>query len=326
MRMAAAGVGGPIPPPLAATGVGGLISPPLAATGVGGPISPPSTAVWRQALVERSEIELDSFSDLELAAVGAGSPVRGLVASSEIFALDEVALTSALAAALRGLEARGLVGPPRAATGVGAGGPLGSVPIPLGGDLATVVAIRRAPALVAVVSAVPPAAVRFPGQPGADEAIFAILHGFAVEGVGLVGLLEEVLSPGRMHCFTLCTPARQAERLLESWATLGESESGGASGPGEAGGPRPPGADLSVHVYVPDPVLPSHTQLALLGSAPAGDLDRPVVVHGPVPVPVHGPVAVLSWDGQAWEDCRPAGPDGTAWAEMFLAALSGPGA
>jgi hypothetical protein len=207
------------------------------------------------------------MSAMELAAVGAGSPLRGLVADQAFLDLDDRNLGEALGRARRALAGRGLVGPARP----------GGEPVParhggspvdfdLGGDLAAVVAVRRQPALIATVSAAAPERYRRPGSHPGSEALLAVLHGVASEVSGLFALLEETRAGRTMHLFTLCTPAVQGDRIFEAWQEL------------EATGP----AAVSVQIFQPDPVAPSRTQLVLQAG-----------------------VARLSADGAAWQRSVP---------------------
>ena len=77
-------------------------------------------------------------------------PVRGLLASTEMLALDDAAVVAGMVLALQNLVERGLVG-----TTLIEGGhdeEAHSVTVPLGGELAMVTAIRRKPALIGVVT------------------------------------------------------------------------------------------------------------------------------------------------------------------------------
>jgi hypothetical protein len=218
-------------------------------------------------LASTGSVELMSFSAMELAAVGAGSPLRGLVADEAFLDLEDRNLGEALGRARRALAGRGLVGP--AGPGrdsVAARDGDSQVDFELGGDLAAVVAVRRQPALIATVSAAAPDRYRRPGSHPGSEARLAVLHGVASEASGLFALLEETRAGRTMHLFTLCTPAAQGDRIFEAWQEL------------EANGP----AAVSVQVFRPDPVSPRRTQLVLQAG-----------------------VARLSADGAAWQRSVP---------------------
>ncbi len=207
-------------------------------------------------------VELPAFSTMELAAVGAGSPLRGLVADETFLDLDDRHLTEGLDRARQGLMERGLAGAPVAARNR----PAGQVNIPLGGDLAAIVAVRRSPAFVATVCAASPETYRRPGGAPGREAVLAVLHGVASAAAGTFALLEETTTRRGMHLFTLCTPAAQAVRVLNAWREL------------ETEGP----AAVSVQVLVADELRPRRTQLV-----------------------IHAGVARLSSDGATWQRSLP---------------------
>ena len=71
-------------------------------------------------LLEGGDHRLASFTSEELVAVGADSPLQGLVISERLAAMGPIPLTAALSAALRGLIARGFVHPEGAAAAGGA--------------------------------------------------------------------------------------------------------------------------------------------------------------------------------------------------------------
>lgn len=228
----------------------------------------PTVTDWRNRLAEASTVELMPFTRRELASVGAGSPVRGLVADESFLALGDEEVDVVLRHAREGLAARGLAGPPA----VSPEDP-SRIRIPLGGDLAAIVAVRRAPALVATVGAGPPELVRRPGgDPGAST-VLAVLHGVTggADG-GVLALLEETATGRGLHLFALSTPAAQAGRIRDAWRQLEEEA---------------PTA-VSVHVFIPDSIAPRHIQLALQSG-----------------------VARVSSDGQTWQRSEPdyAWPD-----------------
>ena len=200
----------------------------------------PTVASWRERLARSGTVELTSFSGMELASVGAGGPLRGLVATDAFLTIADGELNESLERARRGLVERGLAGPARP------GGGRGRVVMELGGDLAGIVAVRRSPALVASVSAAGPDAVEHPTPSSAASAVLAVLHGVTAAEGGLFALLEETLA-GDVHLFSLSTPEAQAMRILEACQVL------------EDDGP----VSVSVHVFVPHPVQPRHVQLAL---------------------------------------------------------------
>ncbi len=202
----------------------------------------PTVASWRERLTAAATVELTGFSGMELASVGAGSPVRGLVATDLFLATPGPALAESLERARQSLVDRRLAGPP-----VPSDDDPRVVRMPLGGDLAGIVAVRRQPALVATVSAAAPESVEHPGPASAIPAVLAVLHGVAGADSGLLALLEETVVPGDIHLFSLSTPEAQALRILGAWEEL------------EGDGP----AAVSVHVFVPDPEQPRHAQLVL---------------------------------------------------------------
>ena len=218
----------------------------------------PTVGGWRQRLASEGAFDLSSFTDAELAAVGADSPVLELVTSAAALAADNGEPRQA-DLLVDGLVARGLVA---------------RIPddpdlrLELGGDLAGIVAVRRRPALVASVVA-SRAFLDRPWVDPAKDAVLAILHGVAAEGVGLFALLEETLGNdrARRHNFALAAPAAQAARIRDAHRDLGATER----------------LSISVHVYVPDPEGPHHFQLVLT------DED-----------------ARLSSDGEAWQQEVPA--------------------
>lgn len=178
----------------------------------------PSTRVLKRALEYEGSIEFSPFTQWELAAIGAGSPVQGLVLSESLLAAEAETVKDEMILALQDLAARDLVGElleSDSEGGVVADSSDGLRSFRLGGDLAIVVAIRRAPALLGIVALVPGEAGLEPRPPDAGDQVLAVLHGFATERDGLLGFLEETLADaaGAMHRFTLSTPARQAERL-----------------------------------------------------------------------------------------------------------------
>ncbi|MCU1488871.1 MAG: hypothetical protein JWM85_276 [Acidimicrobiaceae bacterium] len=198
------------------------------------------------------ELRLASFTSEELVAVGADSPLQGLVISERLAALGPIPLTAALSAALRSLVARGFVHPEGtdlSAAGPGFGSPdrhgperfgqgefdVGgfdeeeldeelTVEIPLSGDLAVVVALRRSPAVVAVAFAPRPTDRNAPPRWGLHRAQ-AILHGFAAEPEGALGILEERRSPLGIHAFVLRTLADETAVLAGQLALLLETPS-----------------------------------------------------------------------------------------------------
>jgi len=198
----------------------------------------PSVAGWRRRLASEGAFDLSSFSDGELAAVGADSPVLDLVTSVAALAADggdprqADVLVDRLVA--RGLVARIPHDP--------------DLSLQLGGDLAGIVAVRRQPALIGSVAA-SQADIDRPWSDPAKGAVLTVLHGVAAEGVGLFALLEETVLNDRIrtHNFVVATPAAEAARIREAHRDLRATER----------------LVLSVHVYVPDPAGPHHYQLVL---------------------------------------------------------------
>lgn len=188
-----------------------------------------------QALVARlraeGELRLASFTSEELVAVGADSPLPGLVISDRLATLGPVPLTAALSAALRGLVARGFAHPELASApgdvGLGladrqlqqvldslsAAAPAGdAASLPLSGDLAAVVTLRRAPAVVCLVSEPTQEDLARRG-PLAHRRTDAILHGFTSDDAELAGFLEERRSALGIHAFVLRTLERECQAL-----------------------------------------------------------------------------------------------------------------
>ncbi|HET6966186.1 MAG TPA: hypothetical protein VFH58_15525 [Acidimicrobiales bacterium] len=245
----------------------------------------PTVGEWRERLAEAGTVELMPFTRTELASVGAGSPVRGLVADEDLAALDGAELQLALERARRSLAERGYAGPAFTPSADPS-----HVRIPLGGDLAGIVAVRRAPALVATVSAGSPELVRRPGGDPSACTVLAILHGVAAAGFGegagagedrpgLLALLEETTAGRGLHFFALSTPTAQAARILEAWHQLEED---GATA-------------VSVHVFIPDPRTPRHIQVVLQPG-----------------------VARMSDDGVSWQRSCPD----YEWSDLFQAAVA----
>jgi hypothetical protein len=218
----------------------------------------PTVAGWRQRLASEGAFDLSSFADAELAAVGADSPVLDLVVSGAVLAADNGDPRRA-DLLVDGLVARGLVA---------------RIPddpdltLELGGDLAGIVAVRRRPALVASVMA-SQADVGRPWVDPVKDALLAILHGVAADGVGLFALLEETLLADRAgtHNFALATPGAAAVRIRDAYHDLRATER----------------LSISVHVYVPDPNGPHHFQLVLTdGDARLSSDGRSWQQHVPV--------------------------------------------
>ncbi|MGI8751175.1 MAG: hypothetical protein ACR2MN_02480 [Acidimicrobiales bacterium] len=189
---------------------------------------------WRRSLADHGEIRLTPFDDAELVAVGASSPILGLVpAASADRSSAEVDST------LRRLRHQGLV---RAESDTGQA--------VLAGDLAGIVAIRRTPALVGIAT-VRPATVAGPDPPtaaGHSGQTIAVLHGLAREDGGLAAVLEEVVDADGMHHFTLCTPKVAADRLFEAWIDLCAD-----------GGP----VAVCCHIFAPSSAGPCHLELVV---------------------------------------------------------------
>lgn len=210
-------------------------------------LAPPTVAGWQALLQEVGATELCAFSQMELAAAGASSPLKGLVASASFLDLDDREFDEQITAAREGLIRRGLASAPSR----------GSNPDPteetydfkLGGDLAAVTAIRRDPALLGSISVVPVERVERPSNQSAADGVMAVMHGVAAGGLGLFALLEETLTAGAIHYFAIATPRAQAERVVDAYRELLEAAE----------------VAMSVHIYVPDRERPRHTQLALVG-------------------------------------------------------------
>ena len=262
------------------------------------------------------EHRLASFTSEELVAVGADSPLQGLVLSERLAAMGPIPLAAALSAALRGLVARGFVHPegatpggpgsradrqldrlldalgdgsPDDGDGIGVdgigGGGSGEVTVPLSGDLAAVVAIRRAPALVCLVSE-PTRRDLVRRGPLAHRRTDAILHGVAGGG-GLAGILEERRTALGIHGFVLRGVAEETQALCASLAEravtpdpdlpTGRSETAIEVAP--VGAPPRPSVRLLV-AYEPDAALPGRISWAGGPGTPAteqlGAVDLPV--------------------------------------------------
>lgn len=250
-----------------------------------------------EALVARllsgGDHRLASFTSEELVAVGADSPLQGLVISERLAAMGPIPLTAALSTALRGLIARGFVHPEGAAVAAGGaprsdrllqqvldalGGEAGSggpnapeaVSVPLSGDLAVVVAVRRAPALVALVSEPSRADLARRG-PLAHRRTDAILHGFTAEGVGLAGFLEERRSALGIHSFVLRSLDQQTRSLSTALAHRAHQPS--------ADGPAGP-CEVAFEVAVPDGSGRAGVRL-VVGVEPGHEGDR-ATIAGPL--------------------------------------------
>lgn len=253
------------------------------------------------------ERRLASFTSEELVAVGADSPLQGLVLSERLAAMGPIPLAAALSAALRGLVARGFVHPEGATPGEpaprgdhqlerlldvpGDGGPdggdgsAGEVSVPLSGDLAVVVAIRRAPALVCLVSE-PTRRDLVRRGPLAHRRTDAILHGVAGGG-GLAGVLEERRSALGIHGFVLRGVADEtralcaglAERAVAVDPDLPPGRSETAIEVAPVADPSRPSVRLLV-AYEPGAALPGRISWAGGPGTPAterlGDADLPV--------------------------------------------------
>ena len=238
------------------------------------------TATWSG----EGEHRLASFTSEELVAVGADSPLQGLVLSERLAAMGPIPLAAALSAALRGLVARGFVHPEGATPGgpgsragrqldrlldaLGEGGlddgssgdgdgiggdgiggdGSGEVTVPLSGDLAAVVAIRRAPALVCLVSE-PTRRDLVRRGPLAHRRTDAILHGVAGGG-SLASILEERRSALGIHGFVLRGVTEETQALC---------------------------ASLAERAVTPDPDLPTGRSETAIEVAPVGDPPRPSV-------------------------------------------------
>ena len=191
------------------------------------------------------ERRLASFTSEELVAVGADSPLQGLVISERLASMGPVPLTAALSAALRGLVARGFVhlegaaaaGPParadrdpqRLLDALADGlGPEGGqdLSVPLSGDLAVVVALRRAPSLVCLVSEPSRRDLALRG-PLAHRRTDAILHGVPGDAGELVGFLEERRSALGIHDFVLRSLAAETRALCADLAARTEAPDAG---------------------------------------------------------------------------------------------------
>lgn len=246
-------------------------------------------------LRDGGEHRLASFTSEELVAVGADSPLQGLVLSERLAAMGPIPLTAALSAALRGLIARGFVHPEGAATAPGGaprsdrhlqqvldalggepgpGGPNApeTVSVPLSGDLAVVVALRRAPALVALVSEPSRTDLALRG-PLAHRRTDAILHGFTDERGGLTGFLEERRSALGIHSFVL----RGLDQETRSLCAALEQRAHEPSGEAPAGP-----CEVELEVAVPDESGRTATRL-LVGLEPGPEGDRATISspHGP---------------------------------------------
>lgn len=184
-------------------------------------------------LAEGADVPLPALDPAELRALGAHSPVLGLVEPVPADPAEH-------AAAVERLTSRGLLT-----------GPDVEQPVTRpAGVVAEMLAVRAQPALVATVSVRPegdgtPAA---PTAAGWSGPTIAVLHGVALADGDLVGLLEETVESSGTHRFTLCTPSGQAERLFEAWVDLCQD-----------GTP----VGICCHVFVPDPEAPRHGELVL---------------------------------------------------------------
>lgn len=169
------------------------------------------TAALRERIGTRGEADLGSFTSEELVAVGADSPLEGLLVSERLAAMGPIPLNAALGSALRSLVARGLVDP----EAISSGSDLG--PLPLRGDLALVVELRRRPQLLALVTSPRPAELAALSL-SIPPKIEIVLSGFAERGERPL-FLEERRSLLGIHHFAVRNLRRQAAALVQ-W--LGE--------------------------------------------------------------------------------------------------------
>lgn len=213
-------------------------------------LEPPSQAQLLAVLSARGELPMPSFTAIELAAVGAGSPLRGLVASPRFLAMTDEELAGGMAGALDKLAAEGALERPEPNTASGK-------TAMLGGPLSTIVGVRRSPAVLVTVTLAARRALNASDPVDPSAQLLAALHGMAVQGMGLVGLLEETRTPEDDHNFVLCTPSRAAERLWITAARLQEAERA------QADNGLPEEIGLAMDVFHPDPVEPSHLKLVL---------------------------------------------------------------
>lgn len=229
--------------------------------------APPSTAQMLAVLSLHGELQMPSFTAVELAAVGAGSPLRGLVAGPNFLAMSDRELAAGMAAAIQRLTAEGMLESQKET-----GASTGAAPS-LGGPLSTIVGLRRSPAVVVTVTLAARGALDAPTPVEPSTRLIAALHGMAVEGKGLVGLLEETIA-GDDHHFVLCTPERAAERLWITAERLQQAEVDGAAGR------RPPErVGLAVDIFHPDPAQPRHLKLVVAPANAEGPDTTQKVVH-----------------------------------------------
>lgn len=251
----------------------------------------PSADVIRRRLEADGEIPLPTFTAMELAAVGAGSPLRGLVASPRFLALDDATVLTGMRGGLQRLAGDRLVefdGARQAEMGLSG--------IRIGGDLSNIVAIRRQPALLAPVTLVEPTGGIGNGEARPSQTLLAVLHGLAMDGYGLVGLLEEVISIDSMHSFFMCSPDREPARLLQACRALRSTQEVSVKGP----------LAISIDVYVPDPIAPRHTKLIL--SYEAGSVYEDLVIR-------------RGAQGEEWDEVKGGSSLDSDFSKAFLDAV-----
>lgn len=184
-----------------------------------------------EQLATEGEVRLPSFTSEELVAVGANSPLRGLLISERLSEMGPIPLTAALGAALRSLVARGYVDPDVVAAELATEDGTDEVDVPLEGELALVVGLRRSPDFVGLVSAPKPAALAGLSLASAGKTEI-VLHGL-LRAAG-PAVLEERRSPLGVHRFALRSLSVEAHALV-AWLQ-GELTSEGGARRADAGG------------------------------------------------------------------------------------------
>ena len=237
---------------------------------VGKGVADGSDAVER--LAAGGETLLPSFTSEELVAIGANSPLPGLLISERLSEMGPIPLTAALGAALRGLVARAYVDPDAVTAELAAEDGPEEIDIPLGGDLALIVGIRRSPDFVGLVSGPKPAALAGLSLASAAKTE-VVLHGLIRPDGPFV--LEERRTPLGVHAFALRTLPREASALvhwLRSVAVEGDARRSDVEGIAveiELALPPGPGAALdAAHHRCSVIVEPGGEKASLLGDEP----------------------------------------------------------
>jgi len=238
------------------------------------------------------EVPLGSYDGWTLAAVGAGSPLRGLVLTDEMRAMDANDFFARLALAREELgfvAAAPGVPPPN---GNGDAAPQdGIVEFELPSPLNFIVAARRAPAYIGLAFVtdhddIAPGPQLKVGWRGFER----VLHGVWAED-GTIGVLDERRDPQGVHEFVLRSPATEAASLYDGFQArpnLSEHQL------------------LSVHVFHQDPARPRHDEVRF-----SYEEGTPTSRSA-------------SEDGTAWTETRRGDKAQAGWIELLAGALAVP--